>query len=160
LRQYEVAPFESFEGQPFVINKRIYLEFIKEISPFLDKIPQIVQSLMWFALLIWPFVGTVFNVVGKLSYLLFASLLLWLVSKIFKNNLTYTDIYRLGMHGLTLPIVVGFLLTLFDVRFQYIFTAGFLLWMVIILSKIPVQKPSVPKETLPDQTSHTKEKAV
>lgn len=138
--QYEVAPYERFKEQPIVMNRKAYLQFVEEVIPLMDKLPKVVEVFMWLALFLWPFVGTLFGLIGKLSYLLFASIVLWFVAKIFKNNLTYTEIYRLGMHGLTLPMVLTFLLSWFDVRFEYLFTAGFLLWMVIILSKIPVQK--------------------
>jgi len=49
-------------------------------------------------------------------------------------------VYQLGLYGISVPIVFGFMLELVGIRFPYAFMSTFLLWMVIVLSKFKSYK--------------------
>lgn len=49
---------------------------------------------------------------GRLLYLLFLALLVWIVMKVMKKNLTYGQSYKVSMHAVTLAFVVDLISTL------------------------------------------------
>lgn len=138
LSSYTVTYLE--DAKDVTINKALYDSLVNKILPFLDMLPTILIVLAVLGIVLFPILFGVLMLIWKLLFLAIMSLILWLISNIFKNDLKYDKIFQLGMHGLTLPILLTFLLELFSIHIPNLYTVGFLLWMVIILAKI---KPAV-----------------
>lgn len=124
------------KSKPIQLDKNKYDAFLTKYLHYLDYMPTVMIVLMILGVFLLPFVITPFVVLGKMLYLLILALCMWLVSQIFKNNLSYKKVYQLGIHALTLPILLTSLLSLFGVHISFLYTATLALWMVIILSKI------------------------
>lgn len=118
------------------INKNLYGEAVGKVLPYFDRIARYIYALILIGIVLIPFVGTAFSLFGKLIYLLPAALLLWLLVKILKKKLNYGKIYCLGMHGLTLPIVVNFGLGLFNFHLPLLYSLIFFVWMIVVLVQI------------------------
>ncbi|OGK52363.1 hypothetical protein A2966_01695 [Candidatus Roizmanbacteria bacterium RIFCSPLOWO2_01_FULL_41_22] len=138
MSTYRVSYFDEVKN--FILDQTLYQNFINKLLPYLDYLQPLLVVFAVVGIFIFPVLGASFVMTGHLIYLLIMSVLLWLIAKVFKNHLSYKKVFQLSIHGLTLPIVVVFLLGLFTVTISgLIYTSGFLLWMVIILSKIPDQ---------------------
>jgi hypothetical protein len=111
-------------------------EMIKLIDPYLAKVSGIAEAGLIVLSILLPFVMTASSLVWKLVYLLVWALPLWLLAKILKKKLSYGETYRLSMHGLTLPLLIGFGLTLLGLYLPFVYTIAFVVWMVIVLVKI------------------------
>jgi hypothetical protein len=137
---YRVASLDQIK-KPVTINKKIYDSFLDEVFPYLQYVTAAVVIFIILLVFVLPFITAVFVMLGYMLYLLVIGVLLWFISSIFKTELTYGKVYQLSMHGITLPILFTTLLGLFSIQVPYIFTAGLLLWMVVILAQLkPVKK--------------------
>jgi len=94
----------SLAGMPdFTLNKDKILSFFSKVEPWLP--------LLYHPACILFFFGGIFlgMCLGYLIYLLLAALLIWLVAKIKKLGIGYKKSYQLGLHLLTVPLAVNFL---------------------------------------------------
>lgn len=131
---YKLYPLDS-EGQT-VINKAAYLNFFTKADPFIQALPNIIFAMSLAAFTIFPFFAAGFSLLGKLSYLLILTLFLLLIAALMKKKYKFSTLYRLGIHGLTLPILVGSLLGLFGIFIPWLYTLLFLVWMGVVLNKL------------------------
>ncbi len=118
------------------VDKKLYDVGIQKILPYFDRVAKWIYILVLAGLILLPFAATGFGLLGKLFYLLWTTVLLWLLVKILKKKLDYSEIYRLGIHGLTLPIVVNSGLILLGIHLPLIYSLIFFVWMVVVLIKI------------------------
>jgi hypothetical protein len=118
------------------INKALYDQGVKRILPYLDNIAKYFYGVAIVGVFLTPLAGTLFGLIGKAFYLFWASALLWALVKILRKKLDYGKIYRLGIHGLSLPIVVDLGTGLLGFHFPLLFSIIFFVWMVIILTQI------------------------
>ncbi len=84
----------------FTVNKTVVSSFINKITPYFNLVIPIVMFGMLF--------GIYAAVSFRLVYLVVAALLIWVIGKIKKVNLDYSKSYKIGLHLMTLPIVVTF----------------------------------------------------
>jgi len=93
-------------------------------------------------LIIGPFIGAIFVLIGKLFYLLLTSLLFLIIAKVMKKDLGYKQIYRLSLYALTAPFILSSFIN-FLPRYSpamtsfssNLFHLVFLIYMVIIIDK-------------------------
>lgn len=138
-RGYKFYPLTDMKGE-FIINKAAYDEWIGKIAPYLKSIPTIARWLSIVFFIFMPFLVTAGTLVAKLSYLLIVSLIVLLLAKLMKKPVGYGVVYRLGMHGLTVPILLSLVLGASGVRLPLLFTAIFLIWMGLVFSRLVVAK--------------------
>ena len=158
---YNFIKFSEFK-EPIAINKSLYDEMMKKASPLIDAVPMLLTGLIILMVLFGPLIGGVFTTAGYMLYLLLATLVTWIVAKLFKTNLGYSKVYQLGMHGITLSVVITTILGLFGKDIPLIFSGIFFLWMAIVLSKLSDEKAQ-PEPTVAEtgsvvtHTHHKKE---
>ena len=66
-----------------------------------------------------------------------------------KVGLTYSQAFRLGLHGLTFSLLFDMLKSVMGVTIPYTYTAPFIIWMVIVFTQLknimkhvfPLQNP-------------------
>jgi hypothetical protein len=118
------------------INKNLYDEAVGKILPYFDRIARYIYALILIGIVLIPFIGTAFGLFEKLIYLLPAAFLLWLLAKILKKKLSYGKVYCLGIHGLTLPIIVTLALSIFNFHIPLLYSLIFFVWMIVVLVQI------------------------
>lgn len=138
-RGYKFYPLTDMKGE-FVVNKAAYDEWIGKIAPYFTSIPTIARWLSIVFFILMPVFITAGTLVGKLSYLLIVSLIVLLLAKLMKKPVGYAAVYRFGMHGLTVPLLFSLILGAFGVRVPLLFTAVFLMWMGLVLSRLAAAK--------------------
>lgn len=137
LGGYQVFPLsEANMTEKVVIDKKVYDEMVVVIKPYFAYIPGLLYAVIAFTVLLGPVLLAVFTLAWKLFYLLIMSLVLLVVAKLMKKDLEYAEIYRFGMHGLTLPIVISVILGLMGYPIPFVYTGVFLVFMILVLSKV------------------------
>lgn len=126
----------------FTLTKDIYMVFVKQAEPFVNKLPSIIQTVVIVFLIVWPFLGSFFYLWWKLFVLLFGSLLIFGIAKILKKSISYKGVYKVGMFALTLPIVISQIQQYAGAALPYLLqsdwigAAAFLLMMVLAVSQL------------------------
>jgi len=124
----------------FTVNKTVVSSFINKITPYFNLVIPIVMFGMLF--------GIYTAVSFRLVYLVVAALLIWVIGKIKKVNLNYSKSYQIGLHLMTLPIVVTFSLNLVSPQtsIPFLFTILTVVVAFINLDNVPAgssaEKPS------------------
>ena len=137
--QYEIVKVSDLDI-PSIITKFRYTQFLAEFNTTLQFIGDNALFIIIGGVILFPLIGSFFLTLWYLFYLLFASVLLWSVAQMFRLKKGYGEVYQLGLYGISVPIVFGFMLELVGIRFPYAFMSTFLLWMVIVLSKFKSYK--------------------
>lgn len=132
---YPLSSGEENEG-PISINKTLYLGLLDKADPYLSAIPNAIKLMAILGVTIFPFVAGGFSLWGKLIYLLVMTLFVLLMAKLMKKKYKYSTLFRLGMHGLTQPILVTFILGFFNIQYPWFYTGLFLVWMGVVLNKL------------------------
>ncbi len=87
---------------------------------FVNKLFSIVQKVAVVILILLPFLIFAGLFVWYGVYLVFGAIIVWLAAKATHQSLTYGQSYRLGLHLVTLPLIISFLLPfLFGVPFMF-----------------------------------------
>ncbi|PIZ63433.1 hypothetical protein COY16_02040 [Candidatus Roizmanbacteria bacterium CG_4_10_14_0_2_um_filter_39_13] len=137
--RYEIVKVSDIDV-PSKITKFTYTQFLSEFNTILQFIGNNALLVIISGVILFPIIGSFFLTLWYLFYLLFASVLLWSVAQMFRLKKGYGEVYQLGLYGISVPIVFGFMLELVGIRFPYAFMSTFLLWMVIVLSKFKSYK--------------------
>jgi len=85
------------------------------------------------------FIGLLAFMSAKLVYLLFGALLVWVVGKIRHVKFGYAKAYQIGMHAITLSVLVGALSFLGFPKIPYLFTILFVVmaWLNLAPERAP-----------------------
>lgn len=122
----------------FTIDKAAYDALVAAVLPFINMLPFIIDVCVLLLLLLAPFVGAGFLWILYLLYLLFLTLPVWAISAMMGRGLSYDQIWKISIFGLTLPLLVNFVLGFLpSMGFPFLFSIIFLVWMIIVLSKLP-----------------------
>ncbi|MEK7078940.1 MAG: DUF1189 family protein [Patescibacteria group bacterium] len=132
---YKVYPFSDIKGF-LIINREAYDRVINVIIPYFKYYPLAILVIFILLLLIVPIFGSFFSLSGALLYLLVLTLLTHLISKFMKVGLTYSQAFRLGLHGLTFSLLFDMLKSVMGVTIPYTYTAPFIIWMVIVFTQL------------------------
>lgn len=99
----------KLEGIPEgTFNRGSFDELIGGMATFLSFIPYI--------MFLWFFISLMFYfILARVVYLFVVALIVWLLGRISRLNLSYESCFKLGLHAMTLPVVVFVVLSLFRV---------------------------------------------
>lgn len=100
----EIQKFDQFIKGAFILNKQ-------KVTEWVDIALKVGKVTMTVVLIFLPAFIFVFLWIGYLIYLLFGALVIWLMAKLRKVDLTYGQSYKLGLYLLTLPILYSVLTT-------------------------------------------------
>lgn len=106
------------------ISKQVIADLAQKYSPYLKVLPVL--------FLILDFFIAIGVIVGNLLYLLLAALFIWLIAKVKKAEINYGKAYQMGLHLMTLPLLLS---ALFTIRFPLWFTTLLLILAVINIRK-------------------------
>ncbi len=128
--------FFSDMKKSLYIDHTNYMKVINSLNPLLVKLPSYIEIAVIVGLILLPFFGGLFWTSSTLFGLVFLTILTWIMSKIIGAKLGYKTLYRLGMHGVTWPILFLFILDLSHQSFPFIFNLIFALWMGFVLLRM------------------------
>ncbi len=120
--QIRILPIEKTPDTQ--LTKQIVSSLLEKIKPYTV---MLLPLLILFLLVIFIGIGLI-----NLIYLLFGALLIWGLTAILKTRLSYGKCYQIGLHAITLSILVNTIFGLFmpQTRIPIVFT---LLMLVVVL---------------------------
>ncbi len=95
---YETRTYSLTKVNDFKLNKAVINSYYKMFSPYLKFVGPI--------LLVLSFAGIFLSYDFRLLHLLLIASLIWLLGKLFKHSLSYGQSYKLGLHAITLGLIV------------------------------------------------------
>lgn len=126
--------FSDFKRSLY-IDHSLYSKMIQSADPFIKKLPELIDTFVVIGLILFPFFGGLLWLLSTLFALSFLTLLVWLMAKILKTSYGYKTLFRLGMHGVTWPILFSFMLNITNQSVPYLYNLIFIVWMGFVLLK-------------------------
>lgn len=141
---YRVQPLSEIKDTIF-IDKNAYDKIIKNFLPILDYMSLAATVLIILLVTLIPFSIAFFWGIAILAYLIFAAFLVFLIAKLLKKSLTFSQVYRLSIHGMTLPLILYQAQNMAHFRIPYSYNVLFLIFMVIVLKYFDAKKEDLAK---------------
>lgn len=115
----------------FTLDKGVVSSFLEKIQPYLKFFFPIIVVFVFLIV----FTGAILN----LLYLVLIALLIWLIARARKIEIGYKKAYQIGLHLMTLALVVDVVLLMFTPRLRvlFLFTAITVVAAIINLKKLP-----------------------
>lgn len=139
--KFDIDRFESYKTAILITedniisleNGKVSIVSVSEVPDFVlnrEKISSIVEKVKPFLVYLYPIVfvggliGGYFMMLGKIFYLIFGALLIWATIAVMGLKIGYKKSYQLGLHLMTLPIIVIGILTIipFNIIFPFLFS--------------------------------------
>ncbi len=140
---YKVQPLgEILKDVPdgMTIKKGDFNALVARLNPYYHYIYPVAYAGIIFLLTLWPLFVAGLKLIHPYSpvsliILLFYSLFLFSLAKLLRRALTYKNVYRMSMHGLTVFVVTSTFMMLINFNLPYIPLLAFLLWMIVVVVK-------------------------
>jgi hypothetical protein len=134
-RNYRVMKYPT-SVIPLEINPTTYKDAVTRfVWPILDRSNLIIGGLIIVGILLIPLIS-MSKVSLTLLGLLFLTLVSLLIFRIQKLNYSYKQLFRIGMHAITLSVVVDTFLSLLNYSIPYLFPAIFIIWIIMISNRL------------------------
>jgi hypothetical protein len=134
-QSYQVMQY-SDSTVPLEINPITYHDaIVRFVWPVLDRSNLIMGGLMVLWVLILPLIS-MSKVSLTLLALLFLTLASLLIFRVQKLNYSYKTLFRMGMHAITLSVVVDTFLSLLNYDIPYLYPGIFIVWMIMISTRL------------------------
>jgi len=105
-------------------------------EPYLVKVlPKILLALTLAAVFVYPPLRTGWYLVGSLIVLAPFSLVLFILAKLVKRQITFVKVYQLTMHGLTIPVLVAFVFSGFAF-YSWVFLGAWIVFFIFLIKVI------------------------
>lgn len=134
--KYETSSYSLTEIKDFKLNRQLLNSYQKTISPYLKFIGPI--------LLLLSFVGIFLSYNFRLIYLLLLSSIIWLLGKVFKQTLAYGQAYKIGLHAITLGLIVELF---FSLTARWTHLTGFPFMVSVLTLGVVIINLFLPKKT-------------
>lgn len=119
--------------QNFTLDKKTYDSFLNIAKPYSSKVGLIISYMI---LSFSPFLlifGSFFWTICIMFGLVFLTFFIWVVNLIIKKGYGYGSLYKMGMHAITLPILVNEISSYLRSPYPTFYSWIFLIWMLVIL---------------------------
>lgn len=113
----------------WTIDKTSIASFMGKVQPFIKFVAPLLVAAI--------FIGLMIAFSAQLIYLLFAALLIWIVVKVKKLPLGYKRSYQVGLHAITLPLLLGVVSNIFSMQNPIPFFSTILLVAVAFINFEP-----------------------
>lgn len=141
---YRVISYES--GSSLNIDRPTYDQFVTKFEGFFPYVKPVIISAIVCGLVVLPFIGAFFGVLGQLFGLVFSSLFLWILAALLRVPGGYGRVYILSMYALTGSAVYGTLESVFGFHISWIAGLLFWGWMIVILVALRPREKAVAKK--------------
>ncbi len=132
IEQTSIYYFRDLK-QDFTLNKNIYNNFLSLVRPYANRITFFVDYIVLIFLFLFVVFGSLLWASGVMFGLLFLTLFVWVISLIFKKHYDYKSLFKMGMHAVTLPILINEFLEYIKSPYPNFYSIIFLVWMLIVL---------------------------
>ncbi len=95
----------AISKEPFVITKQEFNLLTQYVESYFVYVQPAIAVFIILSIILLPFLTGLAWVLGYLFFLLWTTLVLWLIAKIFKKHLTYKTLFVLSMYALTGPVL-------------------------------------------------------
>ena len=133
---YKIYPFKK-SGDYFMITKENYEVLVNKLYSVASALPQ------FFILGILTFLFGIPFIMGGLWFVLmsvrifFLTLIVLGLSKLLKKSFTLRQLFQLGLHAATFPLLFEFLNSSNNMGIPFAFSFPFVAWMVIVMISLP-----------------------
>lgn len=107
---FETRSYSFSQIKDFKLDEGVLNSFYDKLSPYFKFVGPL--------LLLLSLIGIYLSYDVRLIYLLVIALIVWLISKVLKKNLNYWQSYKIGLHAITLGLIVE-LITLLTYRWTH-----------------------------------------
>lgn len=135
----EIQKFDMFGKEAVVVNEQ-------KVGEWIDIAWNIGKKVLVASFIFVPFFIFSFLWFSYLTYLLFGAVIIWVVAKVRKADLSYSQSYKIGLYLITLPILYNTLTvaSLSSLRFPFAFTI--ILAIVAYANLTPTSTISISEE--------------
>lgn len=119
-----------------VVDKNSYDQMLVVLGGYLNQLGEWYLIAVIVGMVILPFITVWFVLAWKLLYLLIFTPVIWIIAKIMNRKLDFGQTYRIGIHAITIPILLTLFLSLVEYPISWIHTVLFLMFSVVVLVKI------------------------
>ncbi len=136
-KTYSVSSIKELQEDVEItkIDRNVYEEFLVVAYSSLDTIVQLAPFILIGVVLIVPFIASVFEFIRNIIIVAILSVITFVFALLLKINLPYLKIFQMGLHAVTIPLILMLVLFFTGATVPLLFIASFLLWMVIILTQ-------------------------
>ena len=117
----------------FTLNKNIYNNFLNVIRPYSNKALYFLDYFVIIFLFFFFIFGSFFWTTGIMFGLVFLTFFVWIINSIFKKGLSYSSLYKIGMHAVTWPILISEISHYLKSPYPTFYSLIFFIWMMLIL---------------------------
>lgn len=119
--------------QDVKIDEKVVDGIIDKIRPYAAKAVFFVDWFVGIGLVALLVFGSVFWTASIMFGLLLLNVIIWIVSKLMRRPYSYGDLYRMGMHAVTWPIIFSEAVFLLKLPIPNLYALIFLIFMIIVL---------------------------
>lgn len=101
---YETRSYSLNQIKEYKLNQSVLNSYANIVSPWLKFVGPV--------LLLFAFIGIYLAYDFRLIHILILAVLIWILGKAFKKTLTYTQSYKVGLHAITLGLIVELIISL------------------------------------------------
>ncbi len=131
---YRIEKAENFGDVR--IDKEDYLAALTRLNAVFEMVSVMAPWFLISSVFIIPLFGSFILTVWRMFILILLTGIVYPVSMIFGYKYRYSRLYKMGLHGLVLPILLTLGLNIIGISIPLVFASSFLLWMVMVLSRI------------------------
>jgi hypothetical protein len=124
----------------FTFDRSEYDFLIDNIRPYASRAVFFVDWFVSFGLLFFLVFGSLFWTTAIMVGLLALTFVVWIVSLLLKKPYNYGDLYKMGMHAVTWPIIFGEAVRYFNLPVPNVYHLIFLVFMTVVLFKMDESK--------------------
>lgn len=126
---------DRVDQEEIVIDQKFVMELITGLEGILRYVPRIAATTLAMVVLFYPFAAAGLRWLWLLVYLFPMTLVMWAFSAATGKSYTYGQLYRLGIFGLTLPVLYSLVARFLPALYlPFTFTLIFIVWMGIVIS--------------------------
>ncbi|KKP87052.1 MAG: hypothetical protein UR89_C0008G0024 [Candidatus Roizmanbacteria bacterium GW2011_GWA2_35_8] len=124
--------FKDIENN-LTFNRNSFDRIINMAKPYTLKATFYADIFIALAIVTGPIFLSIFTLFGIIFGLLFLNFIVWIFNLLAKKGLSYSTLYRLSMHGVSLPILLSESLKLFGVNLGFVYWVTYFVFMGVVL---------------------------
>lgn len=129
--------YAEADGANLTVNEALVNEVTTGLTAYTPMLPWIAWGLVLALVLLLPWIAGGFMWLGTLFFLLWATVLTWIVSSIAGRGHRYGELYRLGLFGITSSALLSFALTMTSLPLGWATYVLFFAWMTYVITQFP-----------------------
>jgi hypothetical protein len=134
IRTFDYA---EADGANLTVNEALVTDVTIGLSAYTPMLPWIASGLALALLLVLPWIGGGFLWLGNLFFLLWATVITWIISAIAGRGHRYGELYRLSLYGITNSALLSFALAMTGLPLGWATYILFFTWMTYVITQFP-----------------------